>query len=75
MKPVRKYQEAIVKNAEESEKFLAENAKKEGVKTTESGLQYRIIKEGDGEIPNVEDFVTAHYRGTFTDGDGIRQLL
>ena len=65
---LRKHQEAIVKNAEEYEKFLAENVNIKDIKTTESGLQYKIIKEGDGEIPNVEDFVTAHYRGTLTDG-------
>ncbi len=65
---LRKYQEMIVKNAEESEKFLAENGKKDGVKTTESGLQYKILKEGDGALPKLEDSVTVHYRGTFIDG-------
>jgi len=66
---MRKFSEAKVKNAEESAKFLEENGKKEGIKTTESGLQYKIIKEGEGEIPGVEDFVMVHYRGTFTDGE------
>jgi len=66
---LRKVQEARVNNAKESEKFLAENGKKEGVKTTESGLQYRILKEGDGNSPGPEDSVTVHYRGTFIDGE------
>ena len=66
---MRKVQVARVNNAKESEKFLAENGKKEGVKTTESGLQYRILKEGDGNSPGPEDSVTVHYRGTFIDGE------
>jgi FKBP-type peptidyl-prolyl cis-trans isomerase FklB len=65
---MRKIQESIVKNGEESEKFLAENGKKEGVRTTESGLQYKILKQGDGSTPKQEDFVTVNYRGTFIDG-------
>ena len=65
---LKKYQELTVKNAEESEKFLAENGKKEGVKTTDSGLQYKILKEGDGILPKLEDVVSVHYRGTFIDG-------
>jgi FKBP-type peptidyl-prolyl cis-trans isomerase FklB len=65
---MRKIQELIVKNAQESEKFLEENGKKEGIKTTGSGLQYKVLKEGDGMIPGPEDLVTVNYRGTFTDG-------
>ena len=65
---MRKIQEARVNNAKESEKFLAENGKKEGVKTTESGLQYRILQEGDGNSPGPEDSVTVHYRGTLIGG-------
>lgn len=65
---LRKVQELRVKNAEESAKFLAENAKKAGVKITESGLQYKIIREGEGESPKIKDVVTVHYRGTFPDG-------
>jgi len=64
----RKIQEQIVKNAQESEQFLAENRKKEGVKVTESGLQYKVLREGDGTIPGPEDFVKVNYRGTFIDG-------
>jgi FKBP-type peptidyl-prolyl cis-trans isomerase FklB len=48
--------------------FLAENAKKEGVIVTESGLQYEILKEGDGSIPTLSDNVTTHYHGTLLDG-------
>ena len=55
---MRKIQERIVKNAEESEKFLEENRKKVGVKTTESGLQYKILKEGDGNLPKLEDVLS-----------------
>jgi FKBP-type peptidyl-prolyl cis-trans isomerase FklB len=65
---MRKMQEQIVQNAQESEKFLAENKKKEGVKTTESGLQYKVMKEGTGVTPGPEDFVKVHYRGTFIGG-------
>jgi FKBP-type peptidyl-prolyl cis-trans isomerase FklB len=48
--------------------FLAENAKREGVIVTESGLQYEILKEGDGPIPTLSDSVTTHYHGTLPDG-------
>ena len=50
------------------EAYLAENAKKEGVKVTESGLQYKVVTEGTGEMPKAEDTVKVHYTGTFVDG-------
>jgi FKBP-type peptidyl-prolyl cis-trans isomerase FklB len=53
---------------EEGEKFLAENAKRNGVVTTESGLQYEILVEGNGEKPTISDNVVAHYKGTLLDG-------
>jgi FKBP-type peptidyl-prolyl cis-trans isomerase len=56
------------KNKAEGEKFLAENKKKEGVKTTASGLQYKVIKEGNGPQPKESDTVTVNYRGTLIDG-------
>lgn len=65
---MRKFQELTVRNAEESAKFLEQNGKKEGVKTTESGLQYRVMKAGNGAAPGPEDSVRVHYRGMFTDG-------
>ncbi|BDY03521.1 FKBP-type peptidyl-prolyl cis-trans isomerase [Ferrimonas sp. YFM] len=52
----------------EGEAFLAENAKKEGVKVTESGLQYKVITEGEGAKPAATDTVEVHYRGTLIDG-------
>ena len=52
----------------ESAKFLEENAKKEGVKVTESGLQYQVIKEGEGAKPKATDTVKVHYKGTLVDG-------
>lgn len=55
------------KNATESENFLAENKKKEGVKTTASGLQYKVEKEGTGPQPKETDTVTVNYRGTLID--------
>jgi FKBP-type peptidyl-prolyl cis-trans isomerase FkpA len=55
-------------NSEKGEAFLAENAKKEGVKTTASGLQYKVLKEGDGKSPQATDTVSVHYRGTLLDG-------
>jgi FKBP-type peptidyl-prolyl cis-trans isomerase FklB len=48
--------------------FLTENATKEGVITTESGLQYEILSSGDGKSPNSTDQVTVHYHGTLMDG-------
>jgi FKBP-type peptidyl-prolyl cis-trans isomerase len=48
--------------------YLAENGKKEGVTTTDSGLQYNVITEGDGAKPAATDTVTVHYRGTLLDG-------
>ncbi len=55
-------------NKEAGEKFLAENATKEGVKTTESGLQYKVIKEGKGAVPTKDSKVKVHYKGTLIDG-------
>jgi len=63
-----KQKEASQKNASDGEKFLAENKKKEGVKTTASGLQYKVIKEGTGPQPKATDTVTVNYRGTLIDG-------
>lgn len=50
------------------EVFLRQNAKKEGVKTLPSGLQVKIIKEGDGKQPKATDKVVVHYRGRLIDG-------
>jgi FKBP-type peptidyl-prolyl cis-trans isomerase FklB len=56
------------KNAAEAAKFLAENKTKEGVKTTASGLQYKVLKEGTGPTPKATDTVKVNYRGTTIDG-------
>ena len=55
-------------NAADGEAYLAENAAREGVTTTESGLQYEVLREGDGAAPTAEDEVRLHYRGTLVDG-------
>ena len=55
-------------NKEAGEKFLAENAKKEGVKTLPSGVQYKVIKEGNGAIPADTSLVKVHYEGKTIDG-------
>lgn len=60
--------EKYADNKAAGEKFLAENKNKEGVVTTESGLQYKIIKEGKGAIPAKTDKVKVHYKGTLIDG-------
>ena len=55
-------------NITTGEKFLAENKNKDGIKTTSSGLQYKIIKEGTGEIPGESAKVRINFRGTLVDG-------
>lgn len=55
-------------NAVAGEAYLAENARKEGVTTTDSGLQYEVLEEGDGPRPTRDDQVRVHYRGTRVDG-------
>lgn len=60
--------EAGKKNEADAQKFLEDNKKKEGVKTTSSGLQYKVIKEGNGAQPKSSDNVTVNYRGTLMDG-------
>jgi len=57
------------KNQEEGDKFLAENGKKAGVKTTKSGLQYEVLTEGKGKHPTDKDSVTVHYKGTLLNGE------
>ncbi len=55
-------------NAKAGEEFLTENGKRTEVKTTASGLQYEVIKEGDGPQPNADDQVVVHYTGKLIDG-------
>ena len=71
-------EKAMMKQAEEDkksevykvagEKFLADNGKKQGIVTTASGLQYQVIKEGDGAHPTAESTVKVHYHGTTIEG-------
>jgi FKBP-type peptidyl-prolyl cis-trans isomerase FklB len=65
---MKKEAEKGTKNLEAGKKFLAENKAKDGVKVTKSGLQYLVLKEGDGDVPTKDSTVTTHYRGTLIDG-------
>jgi len=77
---MKAFQQDLMKKQEEKNKliadenkkagsaFLAENAKKEGVTTLPSGLQYKVVKEGTGDNPKPTDKVTVHYKGTLIDG-------
>jgi FKBP-type peptidyl-prolyl cis-trans isomerase len=56
------------KNKKAGEDFVAQNAKKDGVVTLPSGLQYKVLKEGDGKKPTLSDSVVCNYRGTLVDG-------
>jgi len=66
------FENAMAKQALEmrakEEKFLSENALKEGVISTPSGLQYTVLEKGDGPIPSADDVVRVHYEGALTDG-------
>lgn len=59
---------ALEANSELGKAFLAENAKREEVTTTVSGLQYEVLSEGKGDSPKATDEVTVHYHGTLIDG-------
>ena len=59
---------AAIDNLAAAKAFLEENKTKDGVKVTDSGLQYRVIVAGDGEMPGPTDAVNVHYRGTLIDG-------
>jgi len=60
--------EYAAKNLEDSRTFLEQNKVKEGVKTLPSGLQYRVLQEGNGPVPKITDHVRVAYRGTLIDG-------
>ena len=63
-----KEKEASDKNQKDGERFLSENKTKPGVKTTASGLQYKVLKSGSGKTPKPTDTVKVHYHGTLIDG-------
>ena len=63
-----KFAQMAEENRAEGEAFLAANAEQEGVIVTDSGLQYKVIEEGEGESPAQSDTVTVHYTGTLIDG-------
>ncbi len=67
-KQQERIQEMAEGNRKMGEEFLAENAKKDDVVTLPSGLQYKIIEEGNGKTPGPDDTVTVNYRGTLIDG-------
>lgn len=67
-KQMEQFREVAQQNKEEGEAFLAENADKKGIEVTSSGLQYRVIEEGEGDTPTLDDTVVAHYRGSLPDG-------
>ena len=58
----------VAQQTAEGRRFLAENAKKEGVITTPSGLQYKVLKQGNGNVPQASDRVLVHYEGRLIDG-------
>ncbi len=61
-------QAIAAKNLQEGSAFLANNRQQEGVQTTASGLQYKVLEPGTGATPKAEDVVTVHYKGTLLDG-------
>ncbi len=65
---MKAFEQQARENTAAGEKFLAENAKKAGVKTTASGLQYEVIKQGTGKHPSATSKVTVHYEGRLIDG-------
>ena len=62
-------QEIMTQNQQEGEKFLAENRQREGVQETASGLQYQVVREGNGPKPALTDRVKVHYEGFLLSGE------
>jgi FKBP-type peptidyl-prolyl cis-trans isomerase len=67
-KETSRVQQEAMKNQQEATQFLAQNGKREGVQTTPSGLQYRVIQQGKGPSPTINDAVKCNYRGTLMNG-------
>jgi FKBP-type peptidyl-prolyl cis-trans isomerase FklB len=67
-KQMEQFRKVAQQNKEAGEAFLAENANKKGIEVLASGLQYRVIEEGEGDTPTLDDTVVAHYRGSLPDG-------
>lgn len=68
LKQMQKQMEAASKNTKEGQAFFAKNGKAPGVQTTATGLQYQVLKAGNGPKPKADDAVTVHYTGTLLDG-------
>ena len=66
---VMEQRQNVLGKKSEGKAYLAENAKKEGVQTTDSGLQYEVLEEGDGVSPSETDMVEVHYEGTLVNGE------
>lgn len=66
---MRIQQQTANSNRQQGQTFLEKNAQQPGVQTTASGLQYKVLKEGDGATPTDQSMVTCHYRGTFINGE------
>jgi len=66
---MKKAQEASEKNLKEGDEWLAKNKSKPGVKTTDSGVQYEVVKEGTGATPTDDNLVKVHYTGTLINGE------
>jgi len=67
-KAMSRMNQQSTKNKQEADAFLAQNGKREGVQTTPSGLQYRVVKSGNGPSPTLNDMVRCNYRGTLING-------
>ena len=67
-KAMTRMTQLAAKNKKEADAFLAQNAKREGVQTTPSGLQYRVLKPADGPSPTLNDTIRCNYRGTLLNG-------
>jgi FKBP-type peptidyl-prolyl cis-trans isomerase len=72
---MQQMQQLAAQNKQEGDRFLSENRQREGVQTTASGLQYRVLKQGNGPSPTRADRVRVHYRGTLLNGQEFDSSL